>query len=144
MTKIRFEVPGVPVAKGRPRASRTALGVRMHTPAKTVRYESLVALFASRAMAGRPPIDVAIILEVAACLPIPASWSKKKTTQALEIAILPIGKPDYDNIAKIVGDACNGIIWTDDSRIVQATIHKYYGAIPCLIVTAWVVDGEVE
>jgi Holliday junction resolvase RusA-like endonuclease len=38
----------------------------------------------------------------------------------------PTGKPDADNIAKIVGDALNGVVWVDDSQIVLLTIRKMY------------------
>ena len=35
-------------------------------------------------------------------------------------------KPDYDNIAKLVGDALEGVLWVNDSRIVDARIIKRY------------------
>ena len=33
-------------------------------------------------------------------------------------------KPDVDNYAKSVLDACNGIAWEDDSQIVKLTVSK--------------------
>ena len=35
-------------------------------------------------------------------------------------------KPDWDNIAKVICDALNGIAWVDDSQIVSGTVAKYY------------------
>jgi Holliday junction resolvase RusA-like endonuclease len=43
-------------------------------------------------------------------------------------------KPDADNIAKLVGDALNGIAWRDDAQIARATVEKFYGDEPRLAV----------
>lgn len=43
---INFHIPGQPVGKGRPRIGKVGAHARMFTPAKTVSYESTVALFA--------------------------------------------------------------------------------------------------
>jgi Holliday junction resolvase RusA-like endonuclease len=34
---------------------------------------------------------------------------------------------DYDNLAKMIGDAGNGILWKDDAQIVRADISKILG-----------------
>lgn len=57
---------------------------------------------------------------------IPKSWSKKKTQQALNGEILPISRPDVDNYAKPILDAMNGVIYEDDSCIVDLRITKIY------------------
>lgn len=35
-------------------------------------------------------------------------------------------KPDYDNIEKLIGDALEGILWVNDSRIVDGRCVKKY------------------
>lgn len=35
-------------------------------------------------------------------------------------------KPDSDNIAKLIGDALNGIAWVDDTSIVRLSIQKVF------------------
>jgi len=35
-------------------------------------------------------------------------------------------KPDYDNVAKFIGDCGNGVLWKDDSQIISATCHKLF------------------
>ncbi len=35
-------------------------------------------------------------------------------------------KPDYDNIQKLIGDALEGILWVNDSRIVDGRCVKLY------------------
>lgn len=39
---------------------------------------------------------------------------------------LHISKPDLDNLAKFVLDACNGILWVDDSQIWCLALEKVY------------------
>ena len=41
--------------------------------------------------------------------------------------MLPVKKPDCDNIAKAILDALNGLAYEDDSQIVSAVILKRYG-----------------
>ena len=138
MTTITFTVPGTPIAKGRPRATTIGGHARMYTPAKTVRYESDVALFAAQAMAGRPPVDGPCIVIVSAVMPVPASWPKSKQRAALAGDLYPTGKPDLDNLLKAIGDGANGVIWTDDSRIVDLHITKRYGLTPGVhVVVTW-------
>lgn len=43
-------------------------------------------------------------------------------------------KPDVDNLAKAVKDALRGIIYRDDSQIVEAHLYKLYGE-PMIIIT---------
>jgi Holliday junction resolvase RusA-like endonuclease len=48
--------------------------------------------------------------------------------------ILPNVKPDYDNLAKHPGDIGNGLLWHDDSQIVEAHIYEKYSENPCTII----------
>lgn len=130
MTAVTFTIPGEPVAKGRPRATSIAGRARLYTPAKTARYESTVALFASQAMAGRALLDEALEVWIDVHLPVPASWSRTKRDAALSGRLRPASRPDADNIAKAVTDGCNGVVWTDDSRIVEMHIAKRYALEP--------------
>lgn len=136
---IMFTIPGQPVAKARPRFRSSGGKVHTYTPDKTVSYENLVKLFAAEVMAGRPeewPLDGQYILEVTAYFRIPQSKPKKFKDMARDGKIRPIVRPDWDNVGKIVSDALNGILWADDSRIVQATVYKYYSDSPRVIVQA--------
>jgi Holliday junction resolvase RusA-like endonuclease len=139
---IRFVIPGIPVAKGRARIGRTRSGQTVaYTPGKTRSYEALVALAAQQAMAGRAPYakEQTLFLRVDAYLPVPASWSKTKRQAALDGAIRPSVRPDLDNYIKAVADGCNGILFCDDSSVVQIWAAKMYGDVPRLVVEAAVV-----
>ena len=127
---ITFHVPGQPVGKGRPRIGRVAGQARMFTPAKTASYESMVGLAAHQAMGGAPLILGPARAVLRLTLAIPASWSRKKQEQARMGAVLPLTKPDADNVVKAIFDAINGVVWRDDSQVVELTLTKVYGSTP--------------
>jgi Holliday junction resolvase RusA-like endonuclease len=136
---IRFVIPGVPVAKGRARIGRTSKGQPVaYTPGKTRSYEALVKLAAQQAMAGRVPFgkEVGLFLRVDAYLPVPQSWSRKKRQAALDGAVRPSSRPDLDNFVKAALDGLNGILFADDSSVVQIWAAKMYGDVPRLVVEA--------
>ncbi|HEV2674118.1 MAG TPA: RusA family crossover junction endodeoxyribonuclease [Aliidongia sp.] len=135
MEPIVITLDGVPCGKGRPRFSRKTGGC--FTPAKTRNYESDLKVMAQIAMVGKNPLEGALQISIYAAFPVPASWSQKKRAAALAGEIRPAGKPDYDNVAKIVGDALNQIVWRDDSQIVSAAVHKHYSEKPTLKLAVW-------
>ena len=47
--------------------------------------------------------------------------------------MVPTKTPDWENIAKSVCDAFNGIVWDDDCQIVDAHVTKRFGEEPCVI-----------
>ena len=104
-----------------------------YTPTKTRQYEKAVALQVKRQLQGREPIQGPVAVELEFWLPIPRSWSKRKQGQARDHEILPTTKPDLDNLTKAVVDACNGLVWMDDSQIVQETARKTYGDPPRIV-----------
>lgn len=70
--------------------------------------------------------DKPIKMQINVFFEIPKSYSKKKKTDCLSHKIRPTIKPDYDNIAKNIGDALNGIAYPDDKQIVSGTVNKFY------------------
>lgn len=87
-------------------------------------------MFASAAMAGRPPMEGPLELRLLARYPIPQSWSKKKQEKALKGELKPVVKPDLDNVIKIQKDSMNVIIWKDDSQVVRILAEKQYSETP--------------
>lgn len=127
---IRFCIPGEPQGKGRPRVGRVGQHVRMFTPTKTAAYEGLVAHAAQAAMAGRDLLQGACSIDLDVVCAVPASWSKRKTSDALHGLIRPTKKPDADNVLKAVCDGINGVVWHDDTQAVDVTLRKRYGPVP--------------
>jgi Holliday junction resolvase RusA-like endonuclease len=125
---VHFFVPGEPVAKGRARVTTIGGHPRQYTPAKTVAYESTVALIARQAMGASDPIAGPVAVYLQAVWAIPASWSKKRAREAM--GKYKASRPDLDNLIKSICDGCNGITWNDDAQVVQLRAEKFYGAIP--------------
>ncbi len=122
------------MGKGRPRATSKGGMTRLYTPAKTVSYESLIALFASQAMQGRPPAEGPIWLRMTINVGVPPSWAEKKRKLAFSNLISPTKKPDVDNVLKAYGDALNGVVWRDDVQIVNVAIDKRFALVPSVSV----------
>ncbi len=100
MTHVEFTVPGRAVPKARPRVGR---GGHVYTPAKTVAWEETVA-WAARTQI-REPLEGDIGIEM---------W----------FFFADRRRRDWDNIAKAVCDALNGVAYTDDSQITDAIVRK--------------------
>lgn len=139
-TEVIFVVPGAPQGKGRHRACIRGGRVATYTPTKTANYESLVALTAQAAMRGLAPIDGPCIVEMEILVAVPASWSAKKSAAALAGTIRPTNKPDIDNVEKAIFDGINGIVWRDDSQVVEVRKRKRYAETPCVRVSVVEID----
>lgn len=136
MSDVVFTIPGVPVAKGRPRFARRGNFVSTYSPEKTVNYENLVKVYASQAMQGQEPMVGAVLVVIIIHLAPPASWSQKKQRSALNGGIYPTSKPDLDNTIKLLMDACNEIVWKDDKQVTDLMVTKRYAAKPMAEVRA--------
>lgn len=76
------------------------------------------------------PVKLTVVAEMA----IPPSWPAWKRQAALEMRILPAGKPDWDNLGKMVSDALNGVVYLDDAQVVLCETAKRYSDSPCTLV----------
>ena len=123
---VEFTIDAEPVAKGRPRFSGRGGFVRTYTPKATTDWEQLVRQAAVKAMGSSEPLAGAVRLSIRFWLPIPASWSKKRTEAAKQGKEHHVKKPDVDNFAKAVMDACNGVLYLDDSQVVDLHTSKNY------------------
>ena len=138
---VRFRVPGAAVGKGRPRATRTG---RVYTPAATVAYERQVSniaglAYGGEAFAGAVSVSITIIQSP------PASWSKRKTEDALSGKIAPFNRVDVDNVAKIVLDAIQGAdgVFVDDKQVVDLRVCRIWGVEPAVSVQVLAHDDLV-
>lgn len=138
MASVEFIVPGVPVGKGRPRVCVRGNRAHAFTPAKTRAFEELVADAAALAMRAAGLVTVfggPVRVRIVAGMPVPASWSKARRREALAGESFPVSKPDIDNIAKAIIDACNGVVIADDSRVQGILAEKIFSAEPYCRVT---------
>jgi Holliday junction resolvase RusA-like endonuclease len=126
---LYFWLDGDAVGKGRPRVSTIGGRPRLYTPAKTAAWERQVADACQGAMGSLAPTESAWAVRIDISCRIPASWPRKRREAALQGREIP-GKPDLDNVAKSVLDACNGVAYIDDKQVVRLTVSKRYGASP--------------
>jgi Holliday junction resolvase RusA-like endonuclease len=68
------------------------------------------------------PVDGPLVMTIMFYLPRPKSLPKR--------VIYPITKPDLSNCLKAIEDALNGIVFVDDSRLVEIRMAKRYDAAP--------------
>ena len=115
-------VPGEPVAKPRHRAAR---GVHYST-ARQVAAEELIARCAREQNVGRERLRGPVRLSVVFFLP--ATKSHPAGTQA-------DGKPDADNLVKLVCDGMNKAgCWEDDARVTTVECLKVHGRRPVTLI----------
>lgn len=128
---IKFTVPGNPQAQERPRFSRQGNFVKTYDPEKSRDYKQYVKLVASQ-NAPKRLLDGALKLSIDVYRTIPKSISKVKykNEMALSGALRPVTKPDVDNYAKGIKDALKGVIWKDDSQVVELVVRKWYSDKP--------------
>jgi Holliday junction resolvase RusA-like endonuclease len=87
-----------------------------------------------KAFAPSNPLLGAIEMTLSFFLPIPKTTSRIKRTQMIAGKILHIKKPDTDNLAYAVTNACKGIIYRDDSQIVRLIAQKMYSEEPKIVI----------
>lgn len=138
---LSITIPGVPVAKGRPKFTTANGFARSYTPAKTHRYEDLIRCEAFNAMGGKVPLTEPVSMSITAYVQPPKSMSKKRRAEALEGTLKPTTRPDADNYAKAALDGCNAIIFRDDSLVTDLIVRKRYSERPRLVIT---VETEAE
>jgi crossover junction endodeoxyribonuclease RusA len=121
---IRFEVPGIPKPKARPRVVRSKHTGKVHafTPEETLRFERLVAMCARTA--GARPVAGRVVLQLGFYLP--------KLTRRSD---------DVDNLCKSVLDGLNGVAFEDDSQVDHLFASRYVDpANPRTVVRVETVD----
>jgi len=133
--ELRIVIPGEPVAQGRPKIGRWASndgrsGVTARDPAKSRNWKAFAMDYFEQELErlGHPvpfarqgePVE----LLVSAFFSCPKSDHRKLPRPERP----KLGRPDYDNLAKIVGDAGNGVLWHDDAQIYDGRARKLIAA----------------
>ena len=126
---VTFEVDGTPVPKGRPRFARRGKFVSTYSPKTTVDYESKVSKAAKQAMGSSEPLETPLAAYIYITLPIPASYSKKRIAACLAGEERPTKRSDIDNYCKAIFDGMNGIVYVNDSLVVNLHSTKNYGTV---------------
>jgi len=124
-----FSVDANPVGKQRARYAKRGNFVQAYTPEKTRSYEALIKEAGITAMGSSEPLETPVSIYLYIRLPIPKSYSKKRVEACLNGSEQPTKKPDASNILKSVEDGLNGIVYKDDSQIVNIHVSKVYSSL---------------
>jgi Holliday junction resolvase RusA-like endonuclease len=126
---IAFTIPGKPFAWQRAVTfvdKKTGRIVKK-TPGDMKAQQLMIGQLCRLHMRGRSMLTGPIKLEVLCVYAIPASWTKAKQAAARAGLVWKTSVPDADNLAKMIGDALNGVAWGDDAQVVHQTSAKRYG-----------------
>jgi Holliday junction resolvase RusA-like endonuclease len=133
MLNIRFEIPGKPRGKGRPRFGRA----RVYTDDKTAQYERAIRYGFMEAAPGlqhgtkhHGAVRVSILAEFAP----PRGGKAAKATIVGSEPMPYLHAPDADNIAKAVLDGLNGAAFADDRQVYRVDVCKFYGEADRIVV----------
>jgi crossover junction endodeoxyribonuclease RusA len=128
---LAFQVFGVAQPKGNMRAIQVK-GMKFPIVTETNRnvrsWSQLVAEGANRALSALPASDRQVIdgpvrLTVAFYLPRPKKYSRRG------VPVAHLTAPDWDKLARAVGDALTHIVYRDDAQVVEAVIGKFYADV---------------
>lgn len=124
-TLLEITLPFPAVACGRARMSRNG---HMYTPEKTRKYQSKVTKHCRKALddAGLALLMCPCRVDIVATFAVPKSWTPAKRYLALAGCLHP-KKGDWDNIAKSICDAMNGVVYYDDRLVQSGSVKVQYG-----------------
>ena len=135
---IQIIIPGKPAAWQRARSNGK---VRFDSP-EQARNKLTIGQIGALAMQGRAPFQGPLQVHVAGYWQWPKSISeKKRRTYGSHFFV---SRPDGDNLAKLLGDALNGIVWRDDAQIVSLTVIKRYGLTPQTMISVECLTEEPD
>lgn len=135
---IRFDVIGTPAPKGSPKVVTKGRGgkplpfprvladsEKTKTWAHEVANQAQIAMVGYRPFAGRP-----LLVDVTFRFVRPAGHFHRKTGELLPKAPrFPAVKPDIDKLVRNTLDPMHGLVFDDDSRVIEMHAHKVY-ALP--------------
>ena len=127
MKEIEFVVYGRPKGKGRPRFT---LDGHAYTPQTTKQYEREIRQ-AFQAAGGTDFGTVPVAVEIVAYYPIPKSARKADKEAMAAGLVVPMVKPDIDNVLKAILDGIQGNdgAFHDDVQVVSVKAAKKYDRI---------------
>lgn len=122
----KYTILGDPRPQGRPKFFRRGNFVGAYDPKKSRDYKQTLAA----QLAAQSPEFIeqgkAVSIYVEFVFARPKSLPKRVEDH--------VKKPDLDNLIKALKDAAKGILWHDDSQVVQLSARKVYGATPMTVI----------
>lgn len=113
-------VPGRPAPQGSKR--HVGRGILVESSKACGPWRVTVAYHAAQVFAG-PPLDGALAVRIEFVMPRPAGLPKRRATPPM------IKRPDTDKLARAILDALSGVVWRDDSQVVDLHPTKRYAEL---------------
>lgn len=129
-----FEIHSVPRPQQQTRFRKVAFGIRAYDPSKLTKQQIQWQI---SPQAPKEPLRGAVAMDMTFYMPIPAGTNKIQRALMLNGTLRPIKRPDFDNLAYVVTNALKGIVYRDDSQVVDCGIHKYFSESPRTVVKVW-------
>lgn len=136
MDSLAFEVQGLPVPQGSLRVYQTPAGPRL-TYGRAERLAIWRQMLTLAARQARDEQDLAVredgqvLLAVSFTLPRPKNHhGVSGAVKDRFIDLRPTTTPDVDKLARAVLDALTGVLYRDDSQVVELHASKSYGSVP--------------
>lgn len=128
--EMEIRIPGVPIAKKRPRFARRGKFVTTYNSQETEEGRWLLGVReAFRKNGLMEPLNVPVAIWMIFSMPIPKSATKKQL-EAIKVHPKHTKKPDIDNLQKFALDCLNGELFTDDSLVWSINAFKAYHEQP--------------
>ncbi len=122
----KYTILGDPRPQGRPKFFRRGNFVGAYDPKQSRDYKQTLAA----QLAAQSPEFIeqgkAVSIYVEFVFARPKSLPKRVEDH--------VKKPDLDNLIKALKDAAKGILWHDDSQVVQLSARKIYSSTPMTVI----------
>lgn len=126
---VSFTIDGIPAKHKETRFSRKGWAYSGCAKEKEELHQKILSVY-KQAMSYQP-----IILKATYWMPIPKSFSKKKTKFLIDMEregqpVPHPKKPDTDAMTKILKDALEKIAYYNDSQVFDESFKKFYSTYP--------------
>lgn len=128
---IRFEIQTAPRPKPRHRIGIIG-GQPRAIPDKQGEADERTVIALAAPHAPPTPFEGAVCVSLTFYTQPAASWPSWRRDAALAGQVMPTGRPDVDNLVKLVLDALNrsGRWWRDDAQVVEVHARKCFSERP--------------
>lgn len=128
-------VPGRPAPQGSKR--HVGRGILVESSKAVAPWRTTVAWHAAQVFHGAP-LDGPLRVDLDFVMPRPASTPKRSTPPAIK-------RPDVDKLQRALFDALSGVVWRDDSQLVDVHARKRLAEVdeqPGALIRVAVSSGE--
>ncbi len=126
MESLTLKFDGNPTPLQRPRFGARG---KVYTPQKSQSTKRRMAIEALHFMKGRKLLSCPVEIEIHFKMKMPKSPKPHQREGAPHYY-----RPDLSNLIKLVEDALNEVVWTDDAVISKIIAVKSYSEHPCTVV----------